>query len=146
MKNLNVSVLFVFLLVFGLGCNYQLTKKGGQGDNSKSATEQAPKVLNVEGDQIVLKLSDGREVTIKSNEVTYELIGASIISRYCIECHEGSSAPSGSDLSNYLGVRKWLPRVLVRMNDGTMPPSGEKPTEAEIRTVEIWSDNGSPEK
>ena len=138
--------LFLFGMLFFAACNYSIDKTANNPAGQKTTNEGAAKIVDVSGDKVTLKLADGSEKIIQSNQVNYELIGPSILAPYCLKCHTGSSAPKQSDFKDFAGAKKWAARILARASDGTMPPQGEKPSAAELKALEIWVANGTPEK
>ncbi len=72
---------------------------------------------------------------------------APLIERYCLGCHEGSSAPGGVILNGSPGQvprdkdrSRWL-RVADVLRSGDMPPAPEpRPDAAELETINSWLD------
>lgn len=83
--------------------------------------------------------------TLKTG-VNYVTNVASIITRNCAVsgCHSGSQSPS---LSTFSGVSGNASRVLSRVTARTMPPrsSGLSLTDAEIKLINCWVEDGSPQ-
>jgi len=76
---------------------------------------------------------------------------ANVLATYCASCHGSSSPSSGTPLMAYADLAaksktdpsKTEAEVsLARMKDGTMPPSGNKPTATEIAAFEAWVTGG----
>lgn len=85
------------------------------------------------------------QATLKTG-VTYTANIASIINTNCAisGCHSGSTSPN---LSTFGGVSGDASQVLRRASNRTMPPrsSGLTLTSAEIKLLECWVADGSPE-
>lgn len=82
--------------------------------------------------------------------VTYETAVKAITEIYCTSCHSSElsgaarrGAPARVDLDSYEGVKARAERVLMRIEQGTMPPVGEKPTPEEAEMMRCWVEGGS---
>jgi hypothetical protein len=87
--------------------------------------------------------------------ITYTTHIQPFIQNYCIGCHNPSNASGGVILNSYTQVkfysdslRNSTPVLLGALSHSAgfipMPPSGKLST-CQIRTVELWINNGSPE-
>jgi hypothetical protein len=81
-----------------------------------------------------------------SASLSYEATAAALGEKYCISCHDSSLAEGsdrgGSPLDvNFDSEAGWLEHgahALDEIRAGRMPPTGEKPSEAEVERVEQW--------
>ena len=83
-----------------------------------------------------------------SNQVTY------IVSNKCYSCHSNATAPlSGNgvsfegyaNISAYLAISgAFLPDIKQTVGSDPMPKNQPKLSDCEIRTIEIWIQNGYP--
>lgn len=104
-------------------------------------------VVSVEGDRVRLRFPDGKEARIPAAQVDYSLVGPAILDVYCVKCHQGAGAKGGTPLDGYANASRSAARVLDRIKPGGgMPPSGQPATEAEVKVIEFWIDNKTPEK
>ena len=72
---------------------------------------------------------------------------ARLFNKYCIDCHEGSSAPGQLDLSALLKKEDFdATLVFENVASGKMPPAdADKPSEAQRRRMLVWLANQQPE-
>ena len=117
--------------------------KTGPADSAQGKTA----ILEVNGDKIRLRNADGTEKEISANQVDYALVGPLIIDAYCVKCHQGANAPMGAQLDGYTNASGRASRILDRIKPGGgMPPSGQTATLAEVKVIEFWIDNKTPDK
>ena len=75
-----------------------------------------------------------------------------ILDTYCIACHTSPPA-GGADASFRLdlytatpaGAKEKADRIVARVKQKTMPPSGAKPDATQTAQLEAWLANGTPE-
>ncbi len=98
---------------------------------------------------ITVKDSENCEATAKTTlktGINYTDNIASIINTNCAisGCHSGNQSPN---LSTFGGVSQNSSRVLSRVTARSMPPasSGRELTDAEIKAIECWVADGTPE-
>lgn len=88
-------------------------------------------------------------------DVKYSNQVGSIISNNCLDCHSNSTAPiTGSNVSfegyTNLSTYIWANQVTFRnsinhvIGYNPMPKDRPKMNDCNIRTLEIWADNGCP--
>jgi hypothetical protein len=64
-----------------------------------------------------------------------------LLDRECLSCHT-SQSPVFTDYST---TKNHAQKIFSEMANGTMPPSGEDPTEAEVCTVSRWITQNFPQ-
>ena len=85
-------------------------------------------------------LGEGTESEVQCNHdppLTYENFGQGFLRQHCNGCHSSyreydwqrSGAPSGIDFDTWDTLLEWSDRVLIRTDEGTMPPAGGPSTE-----------------
>lgn len=81
--------------------------------------------------------------------VTYSSTISTIISENCLNCHQGSSAGGGIDLSNYANVKiqadngKFLGTVQQLSGYSAMPKGAAKLSDCKINQIKIWINQGT---
>lgn len=75
-----------------------------------------------------------------------------ILDNYCILCHstgkqgvERQGAPVTLNLNTYEVAVAASPLANIRIQSGTMPPIGAKPTDSERALFQAWIDQGTPD-
>jgi hypothetical protein len=87
--------------------------------------------------------------------VTFQRDVLPILAKHCQDCHRPGQVAPMSFLT-YQTTRSWAPQIKALVGDKKMPPvvgtphytvltKGEGLTEAEIRTLVKWVDDGAPE-
>ncbi len=156
----NASAPTVSLASENAGCDSNagkitVTASGGSGTFQYSITGGTFQNSNVFSNlgsgsyTVSVKDSENCEATAEAKlktGITYTANIASIINTNCAisGCHLGSQSPN---LSVFSGVSGNASRVLSRVSARTMPPrsSGLTLTNAEIKLLECWVEDGSPE-
>ncbi len=88
--------------------------------------------------------------TCDTANVTYSNQITTIMSNYCVGCHNAGNASGGWDLSNYNGIVACINagRFWGSVNWDTgfspMPKNGNQLSACDLRTIKIWLDNGNP--
>ena len=76
--------------------------------------------------------------------LTYENFGEGFLKHHCNGCHsqfreydwQRSGAPSGVDFDEWDTLLEWAERVLIRTEEGSMPPAGGPTPDERITFVE----------
>ena len=89
---------------------------------------------------------------------TYKSIFEQILAPKCVECHSGSTAPHGIDLSSYKNIMEnsLFPPLVVRykpevsslyeaVESGQMPKGDEKLSDEELKAIYDWIKTGALE-
>lgn len=77
-----------------------------------------------------------------SQPVGYNQVQAAVLSRRCLECHNGARAEGGANFEGYDNTVRWLSRIEYRATqDRTMPPAGPLP-EGEMQLLRAWVAGG----
>lgn len=85
-----------------------------------------------------------------TTNVTYAGSIKPIMSTYCQGCHSGSQPGAGIDLTTYDGVKQialsgqLYGSVAWLGNYSQMPQGGGQLSDCNIRKIQIWINNGSP--
>lgn len=77
-----------------------------------------------------------------------------ILTQYCSGCHEAPNSSGGmdyiTDLQKLIDNAKVIPNdpdnspLLIRLENGTMPPTGDGPSDEEIAIIRAWIEVGAP--
>jgi len=103
------------------------------------------------GEKLDAPASTGGDLDAGACEgITYESAVKPIMEIYCTGCHASGlsgaarrGAPASVNLDSYEGVEAQAERVLRRIEQGTMPPVGERPTPEEAEMMRCWVEGGS---
>lgn len=83
---------------------------------------------------------------------SFSSIESKIFSARCTQCHSGATPSAGYDLSSYAGVMSGgrvvaydpaSSKLMQRISDGSMPPSGSPLSSAEIQNIRTWISTGA---
>jgi hypothetical protein len=77
--------------------------------------------------------------------ISYTSHIAPLLSAHCDICHIGTVS-GGADLSSYASVKSLIDRIILRTEDGSMPPSGSGKTPLtapQVDTLKIWKASGA---
>lgn len=79
--------------------------------------------------------------------ITYDNYVKTIITRYCINCHQGGNSPGPGNFTTYNGVRLYTDFFNLRViQDRADMPQGNAPLPKSTRdSLNIWINNCSPE-
>ncbi len=95
--------------------------------------------------------SDGSPDSDKDTIVTYSNQIAPILNTHCVSCHDSgksgpqrNNAPIGVDFDNYESARQSSQKANLRIQAGSMPPSGSLSKE-EKSLFQTWLDQETPE-
>ncbi len=84
-----------------------------------------------------------------TTSVKYSVQVTSVLNKNCNACHSASAANGNVVLDSYSEVKKYVDngKLIGTINHKAgykaMPPSGTKMTDCNLRTIQIWIDNGA---
>jgi hypothetical protein len=83
-----------------------------------------------------------------TSKFTFAAVIQPLINNYCVGCHKPGNLNGGTDLSTHLGVAasgnsgKLI--LSLKRNTNWMPQGANKLSDCQIKTIQKWIDNGTP--
>ena len=98
---------------------------------------------------VLLALASG--LTLRATETEFDRTVAPVLIEHCLDCHSGPKPKGSVDLTTVAAIMKGkrgkpilrpgdpaASSVFTSVEDGTMPPEGKAPSEAEKRLIRDW--------